>query len=167
VARSFSGDKKQLVPILKAGIAHKGFALVDVISPCVSFNDHEGSTKSYAFTREHEVEVVHTDFVPLRHEITVPDTQADVQVVQMHDGASVRLRSTAPDYDPTDRDSAYAYVRECQARHEIATGLLFVDEGGRDMHDMMRTVPTPLIDLPFERLCPGSAALDKLMERYR
>ncbi len=167
VARSFSGDKKQLVPILKAGIAHKGLALVDVISPCVSFNDHEGSTKSYAFTREHEVEAVHTDFVPLQREITVPESDAEVHVVQMHDGATVRLRSTSSDYDPTNRESAYAHVRACQARHEIATGLLFVDEGGREMHDMMRTVPTPLVDLPFEALCPGKAALDKLMDRYR
>ncbi len=167
VARSFSGDKKQLVPILKAGIAHKGLALVDVISPCVSFNDHEGSTKSYAFTREHEVEAVHADFVPLQREITVPETNEDVRVVQMHDGATVRLRATAADYDPTNRESAYAHVRECQMRHEIATGLLFVDEGGRDMHDMMRTVPTPLIDVPYEKLCPGKAALDALMERYR
>jgi 2-oxoglutarate ferredoxin oxidoreductase subunit beta len=167
VARSFSGDKKQLVPILKAGIAHKGLALVDVISPCVSFNDHEGSTKSYAFTREHEVEAVHTDFVPLQREITVPESDAEVHVVQMHDGATVRLRSTSSDYDPTNRESAYAHVRACQARHEIATGLLFVDEGGRDMHDMMRTVPTPLVDLPFDALCPGKAALDKLMDRYR
>jgi 2-oxoglutarate ferredoxin oxidoreductase subunit beta len=167
VARSFSGDKKQLVPILKAGIAHKGLALVDVISPCVSFNDHEGSTKSYAFTREHEVEAVHADFVPLQREITVPDSNDDVRVVQMHDGATVRLRSTTTDYDPTNRESAYAHVRACQARHEIATGLLFVDEGGHDMHEMLRTVPTPLIDIPFERLCPGKSALDALMERYR
>ena len=167
VARSFSGDKKQLVPILKAGIAHKGLALIDVISPCVSFNDHEGSTKSYSYTREHEVEVVHTDFVPLKREITVPETGEEVQVVEMHDGSRVRLRSTSVDYDPTDRDSAYAHVRACQLRHEIATGLLFVDETGKDMHDHLQTVPTPLIDLPFEALCPGKGALDKLMERYR
>ena len=167
VARSFSGDKKQLVPILKAGLSHKGFAIVDVISPCVSFNDHEGSTKSYAFTREHEVEAVHTDFVPLRREISMPETHEDLSVVQMHDGSSVRLRHTAPDYNPTDRNSAYAHVRACQARGEIATGLLFIDEGGRDMHDMMKTVQTPLVDVPFAKLCPGSAALDKLMARYR
>ncbi len=167
VARSFSGDKKQLVPILKSGIAHRGFALVDVISPCVSFNDHEGSTKSYAYTREHEVEAVHADFVPLRREITLEESREDVSVVQLHDGGSVRLRATAADYDPTNRESAYAHVRACQARGEIATGLLFVDEAGREMHDLMRTVPTPLVDVPFEQLCPGSKALDTLMERYR
>ncbi|MFN8719054.1 MAG: 2-oxoacid:ferredoxin oxidoreductase subunit beta [Gemmatimonadaceae bacterium] len=167
VARSFSGDKRQLVPSLKAGIAHKGFAIIDVISPCVSFNDHEGSTKSYAFTREHEVEAVHADFVPLQREITVPETDEEVRVVTMHDGARVKLRSTASDYDPTNRESAYVHVRECQTRGEIATGLLFVDENGRDMHDYLRTPETPLVDLPFETLCPGSAAMDKLMERYR
>jgi 2-oxoglutarate ferredoxin oxidoreductase subunit beta len=105
--------------------------------------------------------------VPLRREITVPETREDVKVVQMHDGATVRLRSTAPDYDPRNRESAYSHVRACQARNEIATGLLFVDESGRDMHDMMRTVQTPLVDVPFEALCPGKAALEKLMERYR
>lgn len=167
VARSFSGDKKQLVPILKAAISHKGFALVDVISPCVSFNDHEGSTKSYAYTRAHEVEAVATDYVPLRREIVMPDTNEAVKVVQMHDGSSVRLRATAPDYDPTDRESAYAHVRACQKRGEIATGLLYMDESSRDMYDMMRLTDTPLVDVPYSKLCPGSAALDKLMNRYR
>lgn len=166
VARSFSGDKKQLVPILKAAVLHKGFALVDVISPCVSFNDHEGSTKSYLFTRQHEVEAVHTDFVPLRREITVPEIDEDVHSVTMHDGSVLRLRATDAGYDPTDRDSAYAHVRACLARREIATGLLFVQEGGREMHDLLRTPETPLIDVPFEALCPGSNALDQLMEHY-
>ncbi|MFM9059135.1 MAG: 2-oxoacid:ferredoxin oxidoreductase subunit beta [Planctomycetaceae bacterium] len=170
VARSFSGDKKQLVPILKAGIAHNGLALVDVISPCVTFNDHEGSTKSYKFTREHEVEAVHADYVPVHAEITLPAATngADpVRVVQMHDGSSVRLRPTAADYDPTDRTSAYAHVRACQARGEIATGLLFVDEKSRDMHDLLKTTASPLVDLIHEQLCPGAAALGALMARYR
>ncbi len=167
VARSFSGDKKQLVPILKAAISHKGFALVDVISPCVTFNDHEGSTKSYAYTRQHDVEAVATDFVPLQREITVPETDEIVRTVALHDGSSVRLRATSDDHDPTNRDSAYAHVRACQRRGEVATGLLFVDEDGRDMHDALLTVPMPLVDLPYEQLCPGSAALTALMERYR
>jgi 2-oxoglutarate ferredoxin oxidoreductase subunit beta len=167
VARSFSGDKKQLVPILKAALSHKGFALIDVISPCVSFNDHEGSTKSYAYTRAHEVEAVVTDFVPLKREIVMPDTQEEVITVQMHDGSSVRLRSTAPSYDPTDRESAYAHVRACQKRGEIATGLLYVDESSRAMYDMLKLSDTPLVDVPYNKLCPGSAALDKLMNRYR
>jgi len=167
VARSFSGDKQQLVPILKAGITHKGLALIDVISPCVTFNDHEGSTKSYAYTREHEVEAVAADFVPLRREITMPETDARAVEVPMHDGSVVQLRPTEADYDPTDRASAYAHVRACQARGEIATGLLFVQEDGREMCEALRLPPEPLVEVPYERLCPGSAALDRLMERYR
>lgn len=168
VARSFSGDKRQLVPILKAGITHRGLAMVDVISPCVTFNDHEGSTKSYAYTRTHEVEAVATDFVPLQREITVPETDAAVIEVPMHDGTRVRLRPTTAGYDPTDRNSAYAHVRACQARGEIATGLLFVDEGsGQEMCDGLQLPAAPLHDLPYETLCPGSAALDRLMEKYR
>ena len=167
VARSFSGDKRQLVPILKAGIAHRGFALIDVISPCVTFNDHEGSTKSYRYTREHEVEAVEADFVPLRREITMPESESDVATVIMHDGGVVRLRPTTPGYDPSNRESAYAHVRACQERGEIATGLLFASNGGRDMHEQLGVSSTPLVNLTHEQLCPGSAALDKLMDRYR
>jgi 2-oxoglutarate ferredoxin oxidoreductase subunit beta len=133
----------------------------------VTFNDHEGSTKSYAYTREHEVEAVTADFVPLRREITVAESDAAVSVVQMHDGSSVRLRPTAADYDPRDRASAYAHVRACQGRGEIATGLLFVNEEGGEMCDGLRLPDRPLVELPYERLCPGGAALDKLMDHYR
>ena len=167
VARSFSGDKGQLVPILKAGLTHNGLALVDIISPCVTFNDHEGSTKSYKFTREHEVEVVEADFVPLRREVVAPKTDAAVTVVTMHDGSTVRFRRTPEGYDPTDREAAYAHVRACQQRGEVATGLLFLDENGQDMHAVSRTIETPLVDVPFEQLCPGNDALQKLMERFR
>src|SRR6476619_6510633 len=103
VARGFSGDKTRLVPILKAGLSHNGLALVDVISPCVTFNDHDGSTKSYKFTREHEVEVTAADFVPLRREITAPETNEAISTVTMHDGSVVRFRKTHDSYDPTDR----------------------------------------------------------------
>ena len=167
VARGFSGDKTQLVPILKAGLSHNGLALVDIISPCVTFNDHEGSTKSYKFTREHEVEISAADFVPLRREITAPDTREAISVVTMHDGSVVRFRKTHDGYDPKNREAAYAHVRACQERHEVATGLLFLDENGSDMHAIARTVTTPLVDLPFAELCPGNAALQALMEQYR
>jgi len=167
VARSFSGDKSQLVPILKAGLRHNGLALVDIISPCVTFNDHEGSTKSYKFTREHEVEVVAADFVPLRREVVAPETDAAVSVVTMHDGSTVRFRKTPEGYDPTDREAAYSHVRACQQRGEVATGLLFIDQNGQDMHAVSRTVETPLVDLPYEQLCPGNSALQKLMEGFR
>jgi 2-oxoglutarate ferredoxin oxidoreductase subunit beta len=167
VARSFSGDKAQLVPILKAGLSHNGLALVDVISPCVTFNDHDGSTKSYKFTREHEVEVSAADFVPLRREITAPETNEAITSITMHDGSVVRFRKTHDSYDPTNREAAYSHVRACQARGEVATGLLFLDEAGDDMHAVAKTVATPLVDMRYEDLCPGNDALQKLMEKYR
>ena len=131
MARSFSGDKAQLVPILKAGLTHRGFAFVDVISPCVTFNDHEGSTKSYAYTREHNVEIVQADFVPPAAAITADYDAGTVRNVMMHDGSWVRLRKVAEDYDPTDRDRAYAYIRDAQSKGEVVTGLLYIDEGSQ------------------------------------
>jgi 2-oxoglutarate ferredoxin oxidoreductase subunit beta len=167
VARSFSGDKEQLVPILKAGLAHKGFAFVDVISPCVTFNDHEGSTKSYTYTREHMQEVVQADFVPLREEIRVSYPEGDVVPVTMHDGSTVRLRKVAPDYDPRDRDAVYGYIRNRQVAGEVATGLLYVSADTTDMMALDNVVDTPLAQLAHADLCPGNAALQELMEQYR
>ena len=167
VARSFSGDKAHLVPILKAALTHKGFALVDVISPCVTFNDHEGSTKSYRYTREHREDVAPIDFVPLRREITAESEPGAVTAVTMHDGSVVRFRRVAEDYDPTDRDAAYLYVRRLQERGEVPTGLLYIQPDSADMHAVNRTVERPLVELPYEELCPGAAALDQLMEEYR
>jgi 2-oxoglutarate ferredoxin oxidoreductase subunit beta len=167
VARSFSGDKNQLVPIIKAGIAHRGFAFVDVISPCVTFNDHEGSTKSYAHTREHAVEVVHTDFVPLRDPIETDYAEGDVQSVTLHDGSIVKLRKVGKDYDATDRDAAYAAIRDHQRRGEVMTGLLYLSTDSKDVHDQNETVKAPLYNLPHEQLCPGNDALQKLMGQFR
>jgi 2-oxoglutarate/2-oxoacid ferredoxin oxidoreductase subunit beta len=167
VARGFSGDKAQLVPMLKAGLTHKGFALIDVISPCVSFNDHETSTKSYRYTREHYQELAPVDFVPLQREITASTDAGSSVSVTMHDGSIVRFRQVGTEYDPTDRDAAYAHVREHQERGEIATGLLYIDGQSRDMHATANTVEEPLIGLPYESLCPGRAALDALMDEYR
>jgi 2-oxoglutarate ferredoxin oxidoreductase subunit beta len=167
VARAFSGDKTQLIPILKAAVRHKGFALVDVISPCVSFNDHDSSTKSYRYTREHALELSSVDFVPLRREITAEPGDSAVTSVTMHDGSIVRFRRTPENYDPKNREKAYGYVRERQMRGEVVTGLIHIDETASDMHDIAGTVDTPLVDLPFESLCPGSAELAVLMEEYR
>ncbi|MGZ3441945.1 MAG: thiamine pyrophosphate-dependent enzyme, partial [Polyangia bacterium] len=167
VARSFSGDKEQLVPILKAGLKHKGFAFVDVISPCVTFNDHQGSTKSYAYTREHMHEADDIDFVPLRKEIVMPPSDAAVREVRMHDGSVIKFRRLDDDYDPTDRDKAYGYLRERQKQGEVVTGLLYVNEESRDLHDVNKTVPMPLTTVPYEQLTPGAAALAKLQKRYR
>ena len=166
VARSFSGDKEQLVPILKAGIKHQGFAFIDVLSPCVTFNDHEGSTKSYTFIRKSKQEVVGTGFVPIQEKISVTYEPGSVRAVTMHDGTIVYLRKVDEGYDATDRTAAIAQLKESQDRGEIATGLLFMEQTSKDMHDRERTVTTPLRDLPFESLCPGSAALDDLMDEY-
>ncbi|MEZ5291693.1 MAG: 2-oxoacid:ferredoxin oxidoreductase subunit beta [Vicinamibacterales bacterium] len=167
VARSFSGDKAQLVPLLKAGLTHKGFAFIDVVSPCVTFNDHEGSTKSYAYTREHQVEVVQADFVAPREEITSEQEAGTAKSVMMHDGSWVTFRKVAPDFDPTDRDTAYAYIRERHKAGEVLTGLLYVSPDSRDMAAQNEVVPGALTNLPHGQLCPGSAELDKLMARFR
>jgi len=167
VARSFSGDKAQLVPLLKAGLSHPGFAIIDVISPCVTFNDHEGSTKSYLYTRKHLLQLVQADFVPPEREITADYSEGTTVSVTMHDGSTVRLSKVEKDYDPTDRRRVFAELQARQGRGEVSTGLLFVDKSGGDVHDMNGTVDTPLAQVPFEKLCPGSAALDELQEAFR
>ena len=167
LARSFSGDKEQLIPILKAAVAHNGLALIDVISPCVTFNDHEGSTKSYRFMREHEVKEVVADFVPLRREIHASIPSDGTRVVPMHDGSIVRFRSVPADYDPHDRSRVEEYIREHHARGEVVTGLLYVDESAQTLHEMGNTPPTGLNKIPFADLCPGSSALEALQEDFR
>jgi 2-oxoglutarate/2-oxoacid ferredoxin oxidoreductase subunit beta len=167
VARSFSGDKEQLVPILKAGMQHRGFAVVDVISPCVTFNDHEGSTKSYRYTREHNRPIVFADFVPPAKEITTAYEPGSARSVTLHDGSVVSFRKVPEEYDPTDRDRVYAYLREREHAAEMVTGLLYVDPEPGDMHDVMGTIRRPLTDLPYEDLCPGAAALEELQRAFR
>jgi 2-oxoglutarate ferredoxin oxidoreductase subunit beta len=167
VARSFSGDKAQLVPLLKAGLSHKGFAIIDVISPCVTFNDHEGSTKSYLHTRKHLLQLVQADFVPPAREITADYDEGASVSLTLHDGSAVRLSKVAPDYDPTDRQRAYTYLQQRQSKGEVPTGLLFVDKGSGDMHDMLATTEGPLASVPYEKLCPGNAALAELQEAFR
>ena len=177
VARSFSGDKEQLVPLIKAGLMHKGFAFIDVISPCVTFNDHEGSTKSYSFTRSHMKEVIEaeivdedydsSDLVMPRASIGASYGAGDTVNVTMHDGSVVRLHKIESSYDPTDRERAYSYVRNAQTRGEVATGLLYLATGAPDMHEVENTVAQPLATIPYEQLCPGNAALQVLMEEFR
>jgi 2-oxoglutarate/2-oxoacid ferredoxin oxidoreductase subunit beta len=166
VARSFSGDKEQLVPILKAGLKHRGFAFVDVLSPCVTFNDHEGSTKSYTFIRKSKQEVISTGFVPLQQEIATQYEPGSVRPVTMHDGTTVYLRKVDASYDPTNRAGAFAHLSERHAKGEVATGLLYLEEDGSDVHAREKTVATPMRDLPFDQLCPGSSQLEKLMGEY-
>lgn len=165
VARSFSGDKEQLVPILKAAIAHRGFALVDVISPCVTFNDHAGSTKSYLYTRKHSHRATEASFVAPAPEILANITPNGTTAVTMHDGSVVNFTAVPPDYDPRDRQKVYQYLQGRSG--EIPTGLLYLDENVPDMHEMNNTPATPLARMAFEKLCPGSAALDELQEEFR
>ena len=167
VARSFSGDKDRLVPILKAGLAHRGLALVDVISPCVTFNDHTGSTKSYLYTRNHRLMATEVDFVPKANEILATIGQNGSTTVTMHDGSLVHFTAVPSHYDPRDRASVVAYLQDQQKTGVVPTGLLFVDENVGDLHDMSATSDVPLADLPYEALCPGSAELDRLMEDFR
>lgn len=167
VARSFSGDKAQLVPLIKAGLSHKGFAIIDVISPCVTFNDHEGSTKSYLYTREKQHAVVEADFVPIAQEITADYAPGDVTRVTMHDGATLLIRKVDKDYDPTNREKVWSYLHDRQRGGEIPTGLLYLDDAGVEMHEAAKTVSAPLATLPFEELCPGQAALSKLQDAFR
>ncbi|MDH5589463.1 MAG: 2-oxoacid:ferredoxin oxidoreductase subunit beta [Gemmatimonadota bacterium] len=166
VARSFSGDKRQLVPLLKAGLAHKGFAFIDVISPCVTFNDHVGSTKSYAHTRTHAHEVVETDFVQLKSRITADYEGGSTQAVTMHDGSVVRFSKVSEDYDPRDRGKVLRYLREVRNRGEVATGLLYLEESYEDLHEFENTVERPLVELEYETLCPGSKALAELQKEW-
>ena len=134
VARSFSGDKEQLVPLVKAGLVHRGFALLDVISPCVTFADHEDSTKSYAHTRQFSHPAIHTDFVPPVEEITARSQPGEAVPVTLHDGSRILLKQAGEDYDPTDRVGALTYLQDRQAKGEIVTGLLYIDEKLDDMH---------------------------------
>jgi 2-oxoglutarate/2-oxoacid ferredoxin oxidoreductase subunit beta len=167
VARCFSGDKQQLVPVLKAAFAHRGLSLIDVISPCVTFNDHTGSTKSYLHTRKHAVSAGEADFVPPAGEIVASIAPHGITTVTMHDGSIVRFRSLPDGYDPTDRARVLNYLQERQSVGEVVTGLLFVDETTPNLHDANNTTEIPLARVPYECLCPGSGALDKLQEEFR
>jgi 2-oxoglutarate ferredoxin oxidoreductase subunit beta len=167
IARGFSGDKEQLVPILKAGIAHRGLALVDVISPCVTFNDHEGSTKSYLNTRKHMVKVTESDLVLPVESIHAPIAPSGATAVAMHDGTVVNFTKVPNDYDPRDRTKVYAYLQEHVKTGCIPTGLLFIEENAGDVHDLNNTTEIPLSRVPFEALCPGSVELERLQEEFR
>jgi 2-oxoglutarate/2-oxoacid ferredoxin oxidoreductase subunit beta len=159
VARGFSGDKDQLVPLIKGAVRHGGAAFIDVISPCVAFNNHSGSTKSYDYVREHNEAVSRIDFIDLA---TEQKTDADVIDLPQHDGTVMRLRKLQPDYNPTDRIAAMNQVAAHLARGEVATGLLYVEADAQDLHAALNTSATPLNALREDRLCPGAAALDKI-----
>jgi 2-oxoglutarate ferredoxin oxidoreductase subunit beta len=167
VARSFSGDKAQLVPLIKAAISHRGAAVIDCISPCVAFNNHEGSTRSFDYVRAHNEAVNALDVMPEREVIEADYAPGAVIDVRQHDGSTLRFRKLAADYDPNDRIRAMSYLAEQKARGEIVTGLLFVDPDAEDLHADLNSTTVPLNSLGDADLCPGSAALTKINESLR
>jgi len=167
VARGFSGDKEQLVPLIRAALHHKGAAFIDVISPCVAFNNHAGSTRSYDYVREHNEAVNRLDFMPRRKEITAEYDPGSVVQIRQHDGSLLTLRKLHADYDPSDRIAAMNYVQEHQAKGEIVTGLLYLDPHGEDLHEHLNTVETPLNQLDEAALCPGAAMLARINASLR
>jgi 2-oxoglutarate ferredoxin oxidoreductase subunit beta len=162
VARSFSGDKSQLVPLIEAALQHKGIAFIDCISPCVAFNNHEGSTKSFDYVREHNAALNMLDVITGRPEITVEYAPGTVEMVTQHDGSVLQLRKLHQSYDVHDRVAALTYMQERAAMGEIVTGLLYVDPNPRDLHAHLKTVETPLNQLAEDALVPGARALDRI-----
>ena len=167
VARSFSGDKRQLVPLIKAAIAHKGAAFLDVISPCVAFNNHPGSTKSYDYVREHNEAVNRIDVIPSRQEIVVDFAEGELLEVDQHDGSVLRLRKLNADYDASNRIAAMNFIQERQAGGEVVTGLLYVDPDAADLHQHLNTSATPFNRLEAGQLCPGPEVLERLNASLR
>ncbi|MCA1779084.1 MAG: 2-oxoacid:ferredoxin oxidoreductase subunit beta [Xanthomonadaceae bacterium] len=166
-ARSFSGDKKQLVPLIKAGLMHPGCAVIDVISPCVTFNDHEGSTKSYAWTREHLHAAVEADYIAPSAEIQVDYSDGEAADVRLHDGSTIRLKKIDPGYDPSNRARALEFLEDHRARREVVTGLLYLNKELPTFHEIAGTAKQALTAFEFEQLSPGAEALVELQKGLR
>jgi 2-oxoglutarate ferredoxin oxidoreductase subunit beta len=167
VARGFSGDKEQLIPLIKAAVMHRGAAFIDVISPCVAFNNHPGSTKSYDYVREHNDAVNRLDFISSRPEITTSYAPGETRSVMLHDGGMVRLHKLNDSYDATDRVGAMSFIESRRAAGEVVTGLLYLHPDSADMHDALDTIAAPLNSLGDADLVPGSAALAELNRSLR
>jgi 2-oxoglutarate ferredoxin oxidoreductase subunit beta len=167
VGRSFSGDKSQLVPLIKGAIQHQGAAFLDVISPCIAFNNHPGSTKSFDYVREHNDAVNYLDVMIGREPITLDQASGSVQLVEQHDGSVLKLRKLGPDYDPTNRKAALDYLQERQATGEIVTGLLYIDGRAEDLHGKLNTAMKPLNAMADAELCPGGGALERVNAALR
>jgi 2-oxoglutarate ferredoxin oxidoreductase subunit beta len=167
VARSFSGDKQQLVPLVKAAIAHQGAAFIDVISPCVAFNNHPGSTKSYEYVREHNEAVNRLDFWPSREAITIDYSEGAVIEVPQHDGSIIKLRKLEADYDPSDKINAITHIARAADKGEVLTGLLYLAADAEDLHAHLNTCETPFNRLGEKDLCPGSAMLERINASMR
>jgi 2-oxoglutarate ferredoxin oxidoreductase subunit beta len=167
VARSFSGDKEQLIPLIKAGINHQGFALIDVLSPCVTFNNTMTSTKSYTYVRDHMGSTSIADFVPEKKEIKTKVAPGEHKTIEMHDGSHLHLTSLASGWEPTNRLSAINAIHQANQRGEVLTGLLFIDDKQLEVHRILNTVDTPLNQLTQEELVPGEEALEGINSEYR
>jgi len=168
VARSFSGDVKQLVALLKAAIAHRGTALIDVVSPCVTFNNHEGSTKSLKYAREHEEPLHEIGFVPYYETIQVEYEPGEVKEITLHDGSRLVLKKLARDYDPTDRLAALTLLEEARRSQQLITGLIYrAPEPSPALDEAMNLVDEPLVHLPDERLRPPAGAMETILARWR
>jgi 2-oxoglutarate ferredoxin oxidoreductase subunit beta len=167
VGQSFSGDKDQLIPLIKAAMSHQGFAFLNVISPCVTFNNNVGSTKSYDYVREH-IEATSTfDFVPLAKTINTRYEEGTTQDLTMHDGTVIRLNKVAKDWNPLDRFSAIRAMQTAKSKSEILTGLLYLNSDHKDLHELLNTSNTPLNKLTEKELCPGAEILQSLNETMR
>ena len=167
VARSFSGDKKQLAALLKAAIVHKGTVLLDVISPCVTFNDHEGSTKSYKFMKDHEEPLHDINFVPVFDEIDVEYEPGSGVDVTLHDGSRMHLRKLEEDYDPTSRIGALTRLAQAREKEDVLTGLFYLNAEAPSFTDLLGLGETALVHQPESVTRPGKAVLDAIMEKYR
>ena len=167
VARSFSGDKAQLVPLIKAAISHPGFAFIDVISPCVTFNNNTGSTKGYEFVRDHMAATGKVDYVPMRQEITAHYPAGTSEDITLHDGSVIRLHKADENLDIHSRRSALRLIKDYQAKGQILTGLLYMDSDSRDLHETVGTSKRPLRSLSEADLCPGDKVLKTINESLR
>src|SRR5437867_8544409 len=167
VARSFSGDKKQLLALLKAALAHRGTVMLDVLSPCVTFNDHEGSTKSYAYVKDHEDPLEDVSFVPFFEDISVDYEPGSTQEVRLHDGSRLLLKKLEEGYDPTDKITALKRLHETARRGEFATGIIYIEPDRDDFLELLNLVDEPLATLPLDRVRPGPEALEEIMESLR
>jgi 2-oxoglutarate ferredoxin oxidoreductase subunit beta len=167
VGRSFSGDKKQLSAMLKAAVAHKGTSMLDVVSPCVTFNDHEGSTKSYAYMKDHDEPLHEISLVPAREDISVEYAPGTTVDVKMHDGSTLRLRKLDETYDPRDRVRALTRIAEAHGKGEVLTGVLYVNTGAPTFLDLLQLPAEPLATLPQDRVRPPREALQKILDEYR
>ena len=167
MGRSFSGDKRQLLAMLKAAVAHRGTVMLDIVSPCVTFNDHEGSTKSYDYMKEHDEPLHEVSFVPHFEEISVEYDPGTTMDVTMHDGSHLRLRKLNEDYDPRDKVLAVRSLMESHAKGEVLTGVFYIDTSKPSFLDLLNLAEQPLATLPESVVRPSREALDQVMEELR